>query len=605
MYSFKKEIWSIFVLVVLLGGFFQINRMDTLLHIAPWKNNAQDISIFQAIGKEQMAREQYLLVYDPADVQSVLTRHIVSKIFKEQKKSVVAVPYYQPVTLDQSCQGVVIATNRLNVVAGMSAIEQYVENGGTAVILRNLQADLLPAGMADKLGVADMGEEVSASGIRVIGSMYLGLQGFGFDSNNYNTSTTDVKLKADAVTELTSEDGLPFIWSYPSGKGKYIVDNCRERDDKNNYGLYTAILSQLSADYIYPVMNMQLYFIDDFPAPVPEGELDTIYQETGLDTADFYRKLWWPTMLDNAEKYNLKYTGLIIESYGDQVKGPFAPLPDGEARNNLIVYGRELLKSGGELGIHGYNHQSLALAGHGQERLGYVPWGSQADMEEALTELKRYINDVYPGYEIHAYVPPSNILSKEGKQALKNVFPEMRVYSSLYNGLATATEYFQSFKLNEDGSCELPRVSSGYIPAKEDVWEAYVTLNYNGVFSHFVHPDEMFYEESKDLTWAAMKQGMTDLLEDVHQRFGWLQPVTASEGADKMEDYFAMDYRVVRTPQGIQLSAWNFKRPLSFVLRTHREISSVEGGTVQKIQADAYLLTVEKPDFVIYWAGEN
>mgnify|MGYP004618550753 FL=1 len=604
MDNFKKEIWSVFIVTALLGVFFQINRMDALLYINPWQNNLEEGNFLQAVGSQQQNRENYLLIYDPADVQSVLTRHIVEKIIHEQKKSIQSVPFYQPVVIDSKCQGVVIATNKLKNLAAMTSIEQYVEQGGRAAILRNLQSELLPEEMVAQLGIASLGQEISVPGIRVTGDMFLGLQGFGFDSDIYTTSVTDVVLTSDAVPQVTSQEGHPIIWSHNSGQGKYIVCNSRERDDKNNYGIYTAILSQLKEDYIYPVMNMKLFFIDDFPSPVPEGKFERIYQETGLSTADFYRRLWWPEMLNNGEKYNVKYTGLIIENYGDQVKGPFVPLADVNARNSLIVYGRELLKAGGELGIHGYNHQSLAPAGYGQDSLGYATWESQADMEESLRELKRYIADAYPGYEIHAYVPPSNILSPEGKAAVKNVFTDIKVYSSLWNGLATAKQYFQNFQLNADGTCELPRVTSGHVSASEKMWENYIVVNYNGVFSHFVHPDEIFYEESENLTWTMMKQGLTDLLSELQNRFGWLEPVTATEGYEKMKDYFQMDYRVTRSEESIKINAWDFHQPLTFILRTDKKIGSVTGGSAQRVQANAYVLTVTDGDFEIKWAGE-
>ena len=604
MDNFKKEIWSVFIVTALLGVFFQINRMDALLYINPWQNNLEEGNFLQAVGSQQQNRENYLLIYDPADVQSVLTRHIVEKIIHEQKKSIQSVPFYQPVVIDSKCQGVVIATNKLKNLAAMTSIEQYVEQGGRAAILRNLQSELLPEEMVAQLGIASLGQEISVPGIQVTGDMFLGLQGFGFDSDIYTTAVTDVMLTSDAVPQVTSQEGHPIIWSHNSGQGKYIVCNSRERDDKNNYGIYTAILSQLEEDYIYPVMNMKLFFIDDFPSPVPEGNFERIYQETGLSTADFYRRLWWPEMLNNGEKYNVKYTGLIIENYGDQVKGPFMPLADVNARNSLIVYGRELLKAGGELGIHGYNHQSLAPAGYGQDSLGYATWESQADMEESLRELKRYISDAYPGYEIHAYVPPSNILSPEGKAAVKNVFTDIKVYSSLWNGLATAKQYFQNFQLNADGTCELPRVTSGHVSTSEKIWETYIVVNYNGVFSHFVHPDEIFYEESENLTWTMMKQGLTNLLSELQNRFGWLEPVTASEGYEKMKDYFQMDYRLTRSEDGIKINAWDFHQPLTFILRTDKEIGSVTGGSAQRVQANAYVLTVTDADFEIKWAGE-
>lgn len=597
----SKQVWGVFLLAVLLGIFFQMNRANTFLSLGAWQSEEISDTVVEAPDGVTTVRDEYLIIYDPLEVQSVLTRHMAEKILQDQKKSTILVPLQQAVEIADNCPGIIIVTSRLNAITGLPAIENYVEQGGTVAVLRSLERDMMPAGMMTNLGVTSIGDYISAYGIRVVGDMFLGIQGYGFESAEYATAITDVGLTSDAILELTSWDGHPIIWTHRAGKGKYIVCNSQERDDKNNFGAYTAIFSRMQEDYVYPIMNMKVYYIDDFPSPVPAGEFHRIYEETGLNTADFYRKLWWPEMLSNAEKYNIKYTGLIIESYGDQVKGPFQPLSDGAARNNLIVYGRELLKNGGELGIHGYNHQSLALAGARQEELGYNPWGSQEDMEESLRELKRYIEEVYPGYDIHTYVPPSNILSPEGKAAVQNVFPTVKIFASLYNGLADAKEYFQHFRINPDGTYDIPRVSSGYVPKDTDIWEEYNTINYLGVFSHFVHPDEIFYEESAGLTWSVMKEGQERLVSDIYQRFPWLEPVTATEAAEKMQDYFDLDYTIERKEDGMVLRAWGFRQPVYFILRTQKEIKSVEGGKFKRIQADAYILRVEQSEFVIQW----
>lgn len=603
--GFKKEIWMTFILVAVLGVFFQLNRMDTLLYIDP-RNNNEDITGAGENGPdlaiEALPREKYLVIYDPAEVQSVLKRHMVEKILHEQKKDVSRISLYQPEKFDASCQGVIIATGRLKDVRCLPAIEQYVEQGGSVMLISQLQADMLPEGMMKKLGIASVGNEASVYGIRVPGNMYLCLQGFGFDSASYSSAVARTALLPEADVEVTSGDGMPIVWSHGSGRGRYWVCNSRERDDKNGYGMYAAMLGQLQEDCVYPVMNMKVFFIDGFLSSIPAGEFDRIYQETGLNAAEFYRKLWWPEMLNNAEKYDWKYTGMIIGSYNNQVKGPFLPL---EARNALIVYGRELLKSGGELGVYGYNQQSLAMAGYGQEHFGYSAWESQQDMEESLKELKRYIEDVYPGYEIRSYVPPSNIFSPEGKSALANVFPHMRVYASRYNVVSGAKEYCQDFRVNPDGTCELPRTSSGYAPAPEDIWESYNVINYNGIFSHYVSSTEIFYSESKDLSWSVRRNGLRELFADMDRRFDWLEPVTASEAADIMTNYFAMDYRVERSAAGMKLHCWHFSRPVSFILRTGREIRSVQGGRARRIQQNAYLLTAEEPELSLEWAGEQ
>ena len=55
----------------------------------------------------------------------------------------------------------------------------------------------------------------------------------------------------------------------------------------------------------------------------------------------------------------------------------------------------------------------------------------------------------------------------------------------------------------------------------------------------------------------------------------------------------------------MKLHCWNFSRPLTFILRTGREIGQVSGGSASRIQQDAYVLTVEEPEFSLEWAGEQ
>ena len=105
MDNFKKEIWSVFIITALLGVFFQINRMDAFLHLNSWQNNIQAGNIWQDMENSKAAKENYLLIYDPADVQSVLSRHIVEKIIRDQKKTVQTIPFYQQWRLTTNARG--------------------------------------------------------------------------------------------------------------------------------------------------------------------------------------------------------------------------------------------------------------------------------------------------------------------------------------------------------------------------------------------------------------------------------------------------------------------------------------------------------------------
>lgn len=604
----KRGIAGIIAFVILLGCFFQFIRMDGFLKLDYFRNlNFMPADILNG-SHTQGARERYLILYDPRDVPSVFANHRLAWLLEQQKKEAISCSIYEDTAIDDSYRGVLLAASHWDKVAAMQKVADYAYKGGTVAFMMHPAMEDgggdVPTVCQDMAGFSLVGGAKSVLGISLQTDFLFAGKGFSFgEGTQYHTDTVSVALHSEDIVHISALDGSPLLWEHAYGQGKCLVYNGAVRDDKTNIGVVTAMLAHCGEDSIYPVVGTKLFFIDDFPAPVPEGNFDKIYNEFQVNTAEFFRHIWWPFMRECAEKYALKYTGLIIESYGNQVKGPFVPTQGRQARDNLIVYGRELLDMGGELGLHGYNHQSLAPEGYNQDELDYVPWESKADMVESLQELRRYIKSAYPDYDFQTYVPPSDILSPEGHEAVKEVFPELKVYSSLFDGLYSERGYYQDFARNEDGTYEIPRFTSGYAPDRQNMWENISVINYIGVFSHFVHPDELFYEESKDLTWAMMVEGFQNFLTEINDRFGWLRPTTDSECVAYFADYLDMDYRVKREPEQLVLNCWNYHYPLRFILRSAREIDEVQGGRARKIGDDAYLIETEKSETVIKWKG--
>lgn len=604
----KRNIIFICLLVVLLGCFFQFNRLDGLLKLSPVLNN--DFSNDNAVTSPdtKLARDKYLIIYDKLDVASVLTRHNVTDMLQRQKKDVTIATLTENLSYDdlEKYKGIFVISGKLAELSSWEQLTAYVAAGGTVALLQHPDEGAVADDELSTIGIKSLNGIEHVFGLQINNDFILGAKDFKMnDDSNYNTEACRVELMPEAEAVAESNDGVPLIWTLTAGEGKFIVYNGMERDSKSNMGLYAAIASNMGEDSIYPVLASKVMFIDDFPAPTPEGNFSKIYDEYHLSTADFFRKIWWPYMQDNAKKYDLKYTGLIIESYGNQVSGDFTELSGRSARDNLIVYGRELLAMGGELGIHGYNHQSLVLSAQTPGVLDYVPWPSQNDMVKALTELKRYVTAVYPDYDFRVYVPPSNIMSKEGRDAVKKAFPSIKIFASLYDGQKEPFVYYQNFERCEDGTFNIPRVTAGYIPSDSMKWDAISAINDMGIMTHFVHPDELFYEESENYNWQQMADSMHNFLEFFTNRYGWLQAETASEAMEALNDYTEMDYRVARFDDRLEIYSWNYSAPLHFIIRSHKVPAKTAGCEVKVIDDNAYMVTVSEQKAVIKWEEEK
>lgn len=595
---YKRNFIAAFLIVFLLGLFFQYNRTDGFMKLSTniHENFGANGTFVEGSEEDkELERETFLILYDPMNLRSMFLKHYLERFIREQKKATLAAEIGAVPEIDRRYIGVIVTTGNIGAVAALPQIEQYVAEGGTALFLDGLSDTGMPAGFAERIGVRRFGESYTREGIHMTSDLIFGVQSIGVSGRSYQTTTAAVSLDSAVQIHAAADDGTPLVWEMSSGAGKYVVYNGRRMADKPNVGLLAGILSLTSDTYVYPTVGAKVFIIDDFPAPVPEGIFPRLYDEVHLTTADFYRNVWWPQMLANAKRYGFKYTGVVIETYGNQVKGPFAPMSDRYTRSYLIAYGRELLKSGGELGIHGYNHQPLAPAGYNQEHLDYTPWASPEDMKESLRELRRYIASAYPDYAIRTYVPPSNILSPEGKAALKEVFPDLNNISSLYTGLPEDRAYYQDFQRNPDGTFELPRVSSGYVVHEDMLWDVVNVINAIGIVSHFVHPDEIFYEESANTTWQEMNKGMDAFMKFTKEKYGWLKGVTSSEEAAMLGAYFDLDCRIERDGDEMRIISWNYRTPPRYILRTHKKPEAVAGCTVENIGQAAYIVEVKEP----------
>ena len=118
--------------------------------------------------------------------------------------------------------------------------------------------------------------------------------------------------------------------------------------DKVMRGFYAAAISLLGNATAYPVINSAVFYLDDFPSPVPSGDGTYIKRDYGLSIADFYAKVWWPDLQKLAQKYGVRFTGVMIENYEDAVN---QTEPARQADTTQFRYfGGMLLQMGGELG---------------------------------------------------------------------------------------------------------------------------------------------------------------------------------------------------------------------------------------------------------------
>ena len=569
------------------------------------------------IKRQEIEKEAACLVlYNSTEANSVLAEEDIRSLFEQlhveadfADLSVETVPSFE------AYEKVVTALVEYDIL-GERAYEllNWVENGGGLFIYFPPQGDTFFRALAAQMGIQESGWQMyELPGFRCTSDLLLGGTGNDYMIEEPFESALTLSLSNDCIVHIVSADEreLPVLWERRNGDGKIVFMNFGIMG-KAYRGLYAAAYSLLSDAFSWPVINGSAFYLDDFPSPVPSGTSTYIERDYGLSVSDFYTNIWWPDLLEFAEQYGIRYSGMVIEDYSDDLDGPFETNMNSQ---RFQYFGSSLLRNGGEIGLHGYNHIPLCREGFDAdfgddyvqgtyERLfDYDYWQTREDMSASIEELISFTESLYPGVTPQVYVPPSNILSEEARHMLAEDFPQIKAIASIY--FEGDVEYIQEFEVAEDGIVETPRVISGLIIDSFMEISALSELNLHYVNSHFQHPDDVLdVDRGAEAGWEAMKNRLGEYLDWLYTSAPDIRNLTASEMAGAVQRYYYLDVEQEVTEDEIILDLTNFQDEAFLFLRINERPpedpeTCITGGTLQDMGGGLYLVTATADHIVI------
>ena len=474
----------------------------------------------------------------------------------------------------------------------------WVKEGGSVLFALTLQKETYVSMIEQKLGIISSGyQNAEVSSIYFEKDFLIG-GGRSYMITDPFDSAWKVQLDETArvYARIGDENGMPLIWERNYGKGKFVIDNFG-LTEKAVRGFYAASYSLLTDAGVYPVINGSVFYLDDFPSPVPSGDGTYVRRDYNTSIAEFYSDVWWPDMMTLAAKHGVKYTGVIIENYEDDTDGEITEQTDVQ---RFQYFGNMILHQGGELGYHGYNHQPLSLSNvdYGTV-LPYKTWTSLDAMEKAVDELIRFGKKMFPATELSVYVPPSNVLSEEGRKLLGEKFPEIRSIASNY--FSGEFAYVQEFETAEDGIVEQPRIISGAVIDDYMQMAALSELNMHFVNSHFMHPDDLLDEDrGAALGWEKLKKRLDEYMTWLNESAEELRNLTGSELAGAVQRYGALTVDKEITEKEIRLHLGHLYDEAYLMVRINEgKPGDVTGGELVNITGNLYLLRAEESEVVI------
>lgn len=558
-----------------------------------------------------------LLVTEPGEEASEQALTCMEPILTQMKLhyEICSIGEFSAARLSE-CRNLVLAVTQYQSLADtIEPIKTWVEGGGNLMILYPPEVSGTFMTLFDLLGVKDYGtENQMVEALHFTRDLMIGGLAQNYAIEDAYPSSLSVSLTGDCEIYLESaaEYPVPVIWRRQVGEGTVVVDNFGIMD-KAYRGFHCAAYSLLGESCVYPVVNGATFYIDDFPAPVPEGNGEYITRDYDLTVDEFYTQVWWNDVYNLAQEYGFPLTGLVIEEYSDQVEGDFDRNGD---TGRLSYFGNMMLRAGGEIGIHGYNHMPLVLPNfdYRDKYDTYHQWPNLEEMRKAVNEVFDFTSTLFPGQELQVYVPPSNILSEEGRELLGDT--SIRTIASVYlasdmeSDPASDLSYGQEFEINEeDGIIDTPRIISGYLIGDYMKLAALSELNFHFVSTHFQHPDDVLDEDrGAELGWAELFAHYRDYVRWLYNSCPAIRSLTGSELAGAVQRYDLLQVSRSETAEGLTLSLENYFDEAWLLLRLNgdRRLESISGATYRQVANGLYLLSCTADTVVIrYQQGGN
>jgi hypothetical protein len=596
-----KQIIIILSLVIILAVTITISRSDfiiqlntnsneTIVQLGKLERNNIDKEVF-----DSLPIDKYLIIYDSTEESFTKTKDNFEKVFDyiHKEYDTVSVNEITNINNDNEYNSIILILDDIQQINKNDELMKYVFEGGSVFFSHRLDSKESFYNIYRRLGIIEFGEINNEVGIRLLDNILLKSKGVEEKEKFIQNSSLVLNLNKECVKYAETINGIPLLWEKSYGEGKILYFNGTMLYEKINRGIIVGSLSLLEEDFIYPVINTKISYLDDFPAPIPEGTHESITKEFNRDIVRFYKDIWWPDMLELGLKYNIKFTGVIIGTYDNDVIY-ISKDAINLTKKDFIYFGRELIANGGEIGIHGYNHQPFATKELIDKSLQYESWKDTETIIKSIDVINKLCKETFPKYEFRVYVPPSNILYPEGRKAIAQSNSDINIIGSLYITGEDTDGYEQEFEIAEDNIIEFPRLTSGY-NNKDTMWTMINGITSLGVFSHFIHPDDILdNHRSHGKVWTKMLKEYDNLNKFIFDNYKWLRGMTASEGANETIKYLTCQPKYDKNENNIKIYC-NVGNDNSFILRTEKSIKSSENCYTERIDDDAYLIRILKP----------
>lgn len=535
-FTIQRGIYLIGGFIALFGFAFILLRSDVVLKIPLFAERPTTSIQSQAVSHTDGAIDSYLILASKGE-ERLATR--LQERFHAIGKHSTKLNIEDLTTLTDE-KTVIIATEHLNRLKDRDLLLDYVENGGTVLFAtRPSPSDRLME-MYRQIGIIEIGSFVETTGVRLTASYFEEDVAKSFDSDRLLNSSLALRIDPAANLLATSSQDIPLLWTKEFGAGEFIVFNGTMLSEFNQQALLFIALAQ-GEPLLRPILNAEVTTLQGFPFLASNERLVT----KSMTDRDYFRNVLWADLQRLGAKYGLNY---VLATTSPSLN----PTPATSAYSeDLALYGRETLRSGGEIAVVG------------------------TSLEE-IHATKQQIDYALPGLTIQSSYRSDGELVR-------------RVFDSATIEIGTT-----SLPINMDGVVQLPATPFDLSDMDWTTWTLFNELVTSGSVSMTLSPHEITSQTEGD-AWVTAFQ---TLLDEQRRDVPWIRPMKASDIAQN-HHFFEGHVYVNQSENVYTYTLDEAAGETYFYLQSSQEIEDVEQCEVERIGPDLYLVKTEALSFSI------
>jgi|GEM_PF-5383330 len=463
--------------------------------------------------------------------------------------------------------------------------DEVSEGGGILFTIRP-DPNLTFQAIYRKLGIISKADRLSTTnGIEFERELLIGGKNALSDFSYFNHSSIPVELDDSAEVFVRSADQyrLPLIWKYKLEQGHVVMVNSDQFTGPESAGILFSSFGLLQDFYIYPVINSLTYYLDQFPGPLTSVQNKAIMDEFGRDNKSFYINVWWPDVINAGNKYDIKFTGLMVQSFTDDPKSPFQQEGDDEDYEFLSS---SLIHNHGEVALLGYSLMPYCPALEAKDEIELENHGiltAVAFAEYITSSSDQPVTTLSPA-------DSADCIAVDTLTTMSDNLENLIIRDEQKLGTMNPGVLFQE---KESGLVILPLENFGYSLSDAEVWRTLNLATTKFASTGSINPYTLLNQDSSG--WTALRSDFEDQLLWIRSTYPEIRSTTASEAAKATQRYSRIDYQYNLDGNSLLISTENFYDEAWFIINIGLSPTDITGGEVQQIGENRYLLKMIEP----------